>query len=167
MAILSKTARLEQTLVQTASPPRNHDPNLVSLQSTNYHDQPCLASKQPVLLSLALLADNIICTLEDVFRLAAPAAHTIDKTSLASATEMGLSWLSARRLQQSCRSLWGNPCVPALVEASREVPLGDFLVKNPAKSKTMRRNLSLRVDKMLQALQQMRGQGEKQGVREV
>lgn len=83
MAILSKTTRLEQTLVQTASPPRNHDPNLVSLQSTNYHDQPCLASKQPVLLSLALLADNIICTLEDVLRLAAPATHTIDKTSLA------------------------------------------------------------------------------------
>lgn len=53
------------------------------------------------------------------------------------------------------------------MEASREVALGDFLVKNPVKSKTMRRILSLRVDKMLQALHHMRGQGEKQDVREV
>lgn len=194
-AILTQTAKLEQTLAQTTSPPGidlvleaerdfwalqhglftctghrapppspqqqqqehgNRDPNLISLQSTNYYDQPCLASKRPVLLSLALLADHIICMLEDVFRLAAQAAHTLDKTSLAGASEGGLSSLPARRLQRSCRSVWENPCVPTLMEVSRELYLGDFLVENPVKSKAMRRILSLRVDRMLQALQDMR-----------
>ncbi|KAK6075842.1 hypothetical protein SCUP515_05663 [Seiridium cupressi] len=144
----------------------NGDPNLIALESTNSRHRPCLTLDRPVLLSLALLAEHVIGMLEDMFRLAAQAAHTIDKTNL------GLSWSGsgpgtgaqegvpvgplARRLQRSCRSLWAKPCVSPLVEASRDLRLGDFMIDNPAKSNAMRRILSLRVDRMLQALLDMR-----------
>ena len=131
----------------------------VALQNTNSHDRPCLASDRPVLLSLALQAEHVIGLFEDLFLLASQAAHTLDKA------EMGLFWSgsgpqdgvpigsSARRLQRSSRSFWATPCVSPLVEASRDLRLGDFLMENPAKSKAMRRILTYRVDRMRQALQ--------------
>lgn len=143
------------------------NPNFNSLQSSNSHDRPCLASDRPVLLNLALQAEHVIGMFEDLFLLASKAAHTLDKT------EMGLSWLgsggqdgvpigpSARRLQRSCRTFLATPCVSPLVEASRDLRLGDFLVENPAKSKAMRRILALRVDRMLQALQRMKRDGRR------
>lgn len=138
------------------------DPNFVSLQSTNCRDRPCLASDRPVLLNLALQAEHVIGMLEDLFRLASQAAHALDKTDLgfswpgSGGQDSGLVGPLARRLQRSCRTLWATPCVSPLVEASRDLRLGDFLVENPAKSKAMRRILTLRVDQMLQALQGMK-----------
>lgn len=142
----------------------NNDPSSIFLQSTSINHRPCLSSDWPVLLSLTVLAEHMVGLLEEMFRLAAQSAHTLDKTN------MEMSWSgtaggdqdqlppgpSARRMQRSCRSLWANPCVPPLVEASRDLRLGDFVVENPAKSKAMRRILTLRIERMLHALQGMR-----------
>ncbi|KAI0910984.1 hypothetical protein F4823DRAFT_561340 [Ustulina deusta] len=41
----------------------------------------CLASERPVLLGLALLAERVVDMLEDMFRMAAQSAQTVDKAS--------------------------------------------------------------------------------------
>lgn len=143
----------------------------------NRRGQSCLASEWPILLSLALLAEHVVGMLENIFHMASQAALSLDKSMVGIEMDigmgMGVSWSgadagaasypSARRLQRSYRSLWHNPCVSPLVEASRDLLLGDFLVENPAKSKAMRRILTRRVGRMLQVLQVMRNNTKERG----
>ncbi|XXH01872.1 hypothetical protein Hte_008234 [Hypoxylon texense] len=123
------------------------------------HVQPCLTSDRPVLLGLALLAERIVGILEDMFRLAAQSAHSMDKAndSLWYGTPGVQAGPSARRLQRSFRCNLTSPCIKPVVEASRDLRIGNFLVQGQAKSDALKRILKLRVDRMLGGLQVLKG----------
>ncbi|KAI1500605.1 hypothetical protein F5X99DRAFT_385970 [Biscogniauxia marginata] len=134
------------------------------------HGQPCLTSDRPVLLGLALLAERIVGILEDMFRLAARSAHNMDKANdllWYGAPGMPAGPSAARRLQRSFRSTLASPCVTPVVEANRDLRIGNLLVQGQAKSDALKRILRLRVDRMLGGLQTMKSAlGVKQSERE-
>lgn len=133
------------------------------------HLQPCLTSDRPVLLGLAVLAERIVGILEDMFRLAAQSAHNMEKAndSLLFGTPGMPAGPSERRLQRSFRSTLASPCVTPVVEASRDLRIGNFLLQGQAKSDAMKRILRLRVDRMLAGLETLKSvRGVRQRERE-
>ncbi|KAI1350545.1 hypothetical protein F5Y01DRAFT_145958 [Xylaria sp. FL0043] len=186
-AILTQTAKLEQTLTHTASPatidvvlgaerdfnslryrlfsctghrtplpPEDAGPQAWNAPPTAIRDctHPCLATDRPVLLGLSLLAERVVGLLEDIFRVAAKSAQSIDQASdFVWSTLPGHSGPSARRLQRSLRNIANKPCVSPEMDSYRALRLGEFIIEGQAKSDAMKRVLKLRVKRMLNALE--------------
>ncbi|KAI0536900.1 hypothetical protein GGR58DRAFT_373629 [Xylaria digitata] len=105
----------------------------------------CLVSGRPVLLGLTLLAERVVGMLEDMFRLAARAAQSIDKASdFVWAGTLGTSSSSARRIHRSLRNVMARPCAMVDMESYRPLRVDDFDVQGQAKSDAMGRILKLR-----------------------
>ncbi|KAI0438613.1 hypothetical protein F4803DRAFT_565143 [Xylaria telfairii] len=116
--------------------------------------RPCLATDRPVLLGLSLLAERVVGLLEDIFRVAAKSAQSMDQASdFVWSTIPGNSGPSARRLQRSLRNFASRPCVSPEMDSYRALRLGEFLVEGQAKSDAIGRVLKLRVKRMLSALE--------------
>lgn len=113
--------------------------------------------------------------LEDMFRLAAKSAQSMDQASdfmwFGALGTSGASGPSARRLQRSLRNVTSTPCVSLAMDSFRTLHLDDFVVEGQAKTNAMSRILKLRVKRMLSALEvldsakqtKQRGEQEKRG----
>ncbi|KAI1112038.1 hypothetical protein F5Y14DRAFT_285640 [Nemania sp. NC0429] len=123
--------------------------------------QPCLATDRPVLLSLALLAERVVGMLEEMFRLAARSAQSIDQSSdfvwFATLGTSGPAGPPARRLQRSLRNVTSTPCASLAMDSFRALRLDDFVVEGQAKTDAMGRILKLRVRRMLRAIEVLDG----------
>ncbi|KAI0808763.1 hypothetical protein GGR55DRAFT_183929 [Xylaria sp. FL0064] len=116
--------------------------------------RPCLATDRPILLGLSLLAERVVGLLEDIFRVAAKSAQSVDQASdFVWSTIPGHSGPSARRLQRSLRNFASKPCVSPEMDSYRALRLGEFVVEGQAKSNAIGRILKLRVKRMLNALE--------------
>ncbi|KAF2969874.1 hypothetical protein GQX73_g3713 [Xylaria multiplex] len=113
----------------------------------------CLVSGRPVLLGLTLLAERVVSMLEDMFRLAARTAQSIDKASdFVWAGTPGTSSSSARRIHRSLRNVMARPCAMVDMESYRPLRVDDFDVQGQAKSDAMGRILKLRTQRIFKAL---------------
>ncbi|KAI0516773.1 hypothetical protein F5B22DRAFT_646512 [Xylaria bambusicola] len=169
-AILQRSAKLEKKLSEAPSslPPIDlvleAESDFSALQhsiskcaghhppSTNQPIDSCLATDQPIVIGLALLAERVIGMLEGVVRLAARSAQIMDRANDALWSAQEEPGISARRLQRSVRNTWAKGCVTLEMEVDRNLCLGTYVVQGQAKSAAMRRILRVRVQRMLHAL---------------
>ncbi|KAK3320227.1 hypothetical protein B0T19DRAFT_283995 [Cercophora scortea] len=154
IAILLQTTRLEQSLSLTTSHPLHifleAERDFQALKSRLLscaghpihpgdvtHRRPCLVSNRPVLLTLALLAEHIVGTLEDVCR-------SFPTISLQEERYLFLDSLD-QQLQSS----------PAHPVSSHNVRVGSYLLDPESKDRAARQILRLRTMRLLAALGEM------------
>ncbi|KAK3690184.1 hypothetical protein B0T22DRAFT_189611 [Podospora appendiculata] len=154
IAILLQTTRLEQSLSLTTASPlhvfleaerdfQTLKSRLLScaghpLRSADLgHNHPCLSSNRPVLFTLALLAEHIVCILEDVCR-SLPTTPLQDEQNL----------FRDSLVQQSQSS-------PVHSALSHDVRVGSYLLEPDAGDRVTRQILRLRTRRLLAALEEM------------
>jgi hypothetical protein len=167
IAILKRSAKLEESLTTTAPAPPidlvlEAEQDLRTLQQDCFActghgkvGQNCLQPDRPALLYLALLAERVVTMLEETFRLAVHRTTTTYE-GVQDLPDDPLPATAARRMERSFRSLLDLPCVFPIPAGNMDIRVGDHVVDGPVKARAVKKILQLRVRKLLLALEQMK-----------
>ncbi|KAI1389348.1 uncharacterized protein F4822DRAFT_198186 [Hypoxylon trugodes] len=166
-AIITRTAKLEQSLIDAPRPPpidlvleaERDLRTLMQCVSTcnghEYNGRQCLVSDRPVLLSLSLLTERIVTMLEETFRFAAATANT-ENGSIQDPCRDLVSTVATRRIERAFRGLLDQPCVFPIPAGNLDLRVGNYVVDKPVKARAIKGILQVRMRKLLRTLEDMK-----------
>ncbi|RDW76743.1 uncharacterized protein DSM5745_06735 [Aspergillus mulundensis] len=164
IAILHRLASMEHSIAIEAGPTTidfiliaQQDLCLLSgrLFNCRYEERDgCLHSRPSSIISLGLLAEQVVLLLEDLFRRAARAAHDRDHVFRTTwlVTPDTLSEQSAVRFERSTRGIFDQRVTCPIPEANSELSLGRYKVPATAKARAMKQILRRRIRQLLGVL---------------